>query len=108
MSVCSLCGKLTTGAASCMKIRFRIGGKFYDPVPYEKRERTPFEGPQGRCLSCNILPGGFHHVGCTVEKCPKCRDSWIFCRCSGCKIPIEAPKKKECRIIPFSPKAKAR
>lgn len=49
----------------------------FEVVPY-----TP-EDPTHRCHDCNIAPGGKHHPGCDMERCPKCGGQLISC---GCEI----------------------
>jgi hypothetical protein len=34
-----------------------------------------------RCADCNIEYGGFHHLGCDMEVCPKCDGQLISCGC---------------------------
>jgi len=92
LAVCSLCGKETAGAFSCIRSEIRIGEESYEPVPYESAGRS-------RCPGCNVAPGGFHHVGCGMEICPKCRHRWIQCRCNGTKR--RPGPEKPCRVIPF-------
>jgi hypothetical protein len=33
----------------------------------------------GRCRNCNVAPGGLHHAGCDVERCPICGGQRISC-----------------------------
>ena len=33
------------------------------------------------CGDCNAKPGGYHHLGCAVERCPICGDQLISCDC---------------------------
>lgn len=40
-----------------------------------------FNEPSGRCHDCNIAPGGKHHPGCDVERCPRCGGQMISCGC---------------------------
>ena len=36
-----------------------------------------------RCHDCNIVneKGNFHHLGCDIERCPKCEGQLISCNC---------------------------
>jgi hypothetical protein len=34
-----------------------------------------------RCGDCGTKPGGFHHLGCDLERCPRCRRQLISCGC---------------------------
>ena len=43
--------------------------KFY---PQDKSER---------CHDCNIGFGGYHHIRCDVEDCPRCHRQFITCNC---------------------------
>jgi len=49
--------------------------------------QTPFgDEPQSsliahRCPECLVGIGGFHHLGCSVEQCPKCRGQLLYCIC---------------------------
>jgi hypothetical protein len=40
-----------------------------------------------RCHDCNVAPGGLHHRGCDVERCPRCGEQLIGC---GCQFPEDA------------------
>lgn len=41
---------------------------------------VPYDGEQ-RCHDCKIKPSGFHHLGCGMERCPKCGGQLISCGC---------------------------
>ncbi|MCP4111486.1 MAG: hypothetical protein GY749_39150 [Desulfobacteraceae bacterium] len=99
MAVCKFCNKEMLGASSCIDSHVVIEDKKYSPVPYEKPS-TVFQ-KQSRCPECNIMPGGFHHVGCGLEICPLCKGHWVSCRCSGIKIKIDECSDGKCKIIPF-------
>lgn len=87
MEMCSLCGKLKSGAETCTDYQVRIQGSVYSPVKYSSKKPTPFnsEDTKMRCPLCGVKPGGYHHVGCGLEICPCCGGRWIFCRCHGIK-----------------------
>ena len=106
MAICDFCGKEMEGASSCIVSHIRIGGADYTPLPYKRKKETVFTKgePLQRCPECNILPGGFHHVGCVLELCPKCGEKWVYCRCAGLKVRIDVHTGKKCNIIPFKNK----
>lgn len=103
MAVCEFCGKEMEGASSCKESRIRIGGKDYPLLPYTRRKETVFTKGDDlkRCPECNVLPDGFHHVGCVLEICPKCGGKWVYCKCEGIKIRLDLTAGKKGRVIPF-------
>ncbi|MGI4943964.1 MAG: hypothetical protein ACRYHQ_25970, partial [Janthinobacterium lividum] len=38
-------------------------------------------GGPSRCGDCGVIRGGLHHLGCDVERCPRCGDQLITCEC---------------------------
>jgi hypothetical protein len=40
-----------------------------------------FNEPNGRCHDCGIKHGNYHHDGCDVEQCPRCKEQLISCAC---------------------------
>lgn len=34
-----------------------------------------------RCNACDVVPGAYHHPGCPVERCPRCKHQLISCDC---------------------------
>jgi len=34
-----------------------------------------------RCYECGADSSSVHRLGCTLEECPACRESYIFCDC---------------------------
>jgi len=102
LAICKFCGKEKTGASSCIESFIIIDKKKYRPIPYKKPGRIfTKEQNQKRCPDCNIKPEEYHHVGCSIEICPRCNSRWIECRCQGVKMKIDDTKEKKCKIIQF-------
>jgi len=102
LAICAFCGKETEGASTCIESIIRIDGKDYTPLPFKRKNETVFTRKQEvRCAECNVLPGGFHHVGCGLEICPKCGGKWVYCACSGLKVRTDDKPEKKCDVIQF-------
>jgi hypothetical protein len=69
---CDICGQLRRPGINCVKTIFFLSGKSY--------LRRSHEG-DGNCPDCGTPRGGFHHMGCRVERCPRCGDSLLACGC---------------------------
>ena len=83
MALCLACGNEMRSALSCLKLGYRYEGdlKAYEPVRYGDEE-DDWGGRSGRnCHDCNCPPGAYHHVGCDVERCPRCGGQVISCDC---------------------------
>ena len=67
-----------TLAASCGARTVELAGERFDLIPF---------GADGwargteRCHDCGVRPGGFHHQGCDVERCPRCAGQLFCCDC---------------------------
>ena len=66
-----------TIAASCVVTSLLIDDVTYDLEVYKPRRR----GPDARCGDCGVRPGGYHHLGCDLMRCPRCRGQLITCGC---------------------------
>jgi hypothetical protein len=69
---CPDCKQKMMEADSCTKTT--IEGVSRDSEDFDYNER---------CHDCNIVnkKGNFHHLGCDVERCPKCGNQLISCGC---------------------------
>lgn len=77
MAVCEDCQQEMTVAASCTVDVLVIQQERFE----RSRVRRPI-GPNGRCADCGIQAGGFHHLGCDLELCPRCGRQLISCDCA--------------------------
>ncbi len=83
MAICAACGNEMLTAQGCVRIDYTFKGdaKVYPPIVYGA-EADDWGGLSGRtCHDCFCTPGGFHHHGCDVERCPRCAGQAISCEC---------------------------
>ena len=89
MALCRYCGRdMTVASTTTCKgnrlVRFPDGTEM-SSVPY-----VPPAGQSNRCCGdCNVVPGGFHHPGCDLERCPKCGGQRISCGCEDEPAPTK-------------------
>ncbi len=65
--ICEFCGKNMSKSRSCLRVPY-MG---LDPIPCTEE----------KCHDCNVTKGNFHHRGCDMERCPKCKGQLISCGC---------------------------
>jgi len=63
-----------TSAASCTVTALHIGDL---PFPLARHRRSG----DGRCGDCGVEPGGYHHLGCDLVRCPRSGRQLITCGC---------------------------
>lgn len=52
----------------------------------ERLPTIPYAHPtdeDARCGDCGVAVGGSHHLGCGVERCPRCGGQRIGCDCGS-------------------------
>lgn len=76
MAACEDCGQEMSTAASCTLDTLVIRNQRVE----RERMGKPL-GPNGRCGDCGIQRGGYHHLGCDMEPCPRCRRQLLSCGC---------------------------
>ncbi len=80
MAECPYCAQDMMTAATCTVAELHRDG---DPVmltpyaPSRRRGTTVLD----RCGDCGVRPGGFHHPGCDLQRCPMCRCQFVSCAC---------------------------
>lgn len=85
MAICDLCEREMTAADSCTVDVLHCDGEPYRLAPYEPE---PMDlDPGERCGDCGVLLGGLHHVGCDMQRCPRCQRQLISCGCRWDEYP---------------------
>jgi hypothetical protein len=79
MAICLDCDREMRTAPSCVVSTLHLAGARFPLVPYG-RDGTSAPGA-GRCGDCGVEPGGFHHLGCDLQRCPRCQRQLLSCGC---------------------------
>jgi hypothetical protein len=82
MALCDYCEQDMLTAESCVFSKYEIEGESFSPVPFGAESGG--WNPEGMvCHDCGVAPYAFHHPGCDVEECPRCRMQLISCDCDS-------------------------
>jgi hypothetical protein len=83
MSVCPHCdGEMTMGI-SCRSDPITIGDEDFEPIRWGDERASRSWVIDFNCRDCGTPPGGVHHPGCCVERCPDCLSQALGCPCFG-------------------------
>jgi len=81
-AICQDCGKDMTKVEGCnLTTLVSDNGTEFERVKYGNEEESWGADEGHRCHDCNCSPGQLHHLGCDVERCPKCGNQLISCGC---------------------------
>jgi hypothetical protein len=81
MAVCPTCDREMTEEISCLTDPILIGGELYEPIRWGDKRASKGWRVDLPCGDCGTPPGGVHHPGCCVERCPVCLGQAFGCRC---------------------------
>lgn len=90
MAVCTWCdNEMTTGASCSVEVLHR-GGTPVAMLPWGSERGWRRDARAGhRCSDCGVAPGGFHHLGCDLQRCPVCGGQMFTC---GCRFDEDPPE----------------
>ena len=81
MAVCTTCAGEMTEHISCLSTPIAIGGRLFDPIRWGEEVESRRWTIDFPCRDCGTPPGGVHHPGCCVERCPGCLGQAFWCPC---------------------------
>ena len=88
MSICELCAhEMLDDAVSCIVTPVPTGTGVFHPIAFGSERVRSWKAE--RCGDCGVRPGGFHHRGCDMEECPRCRGQLISCGCDVSESPYD-------------------
>lgn len=77
MATCQDCTHEMLDSISCTVADLVIDGR-----PYPRRRCASWSRTdRTACGDCGAPHGGFHHLGCDLEDCPRCGQQLISCGC---------------------------
>jgi len=80
MANCFWCNNDMNTGISCTADALHTKGRRVELAPYGGEPGV--RRRKSRCGGCGVTPGGFHHPGCDLQRCPVCRGQLLSCGCS--------------------------
>ena len=77
MALCSWCLQEMMTATSCAVEALHRDGVWIVMIPHGKMRGNVATG--SLCSDCGVVPGGWHHPGCDMQRCPLCRRQMTRC-----------------------------
>lgn len=81
MALCESCGQEMLDHVPCSLERIVLVTGSYERFRYRARPVRNENGDRRTCGDCGVPSGSYHHPGCDMENCPRCRHQLISCGC---------------------------
>ena len=80
MAICDACGQEMLEAKGCTVTRITYSDGIYERFRVSGGRRRN-QSKRDACGDCGAPRGQFHHPGCDMESCPRCKGQLIMCDC---------------------------
>jgi hypothetical protein len=81
MATCNFCSQEMTDGVSCSVEVLHRDGAALPLKKVHKRDCCDIGDHAGRCGDCGAPRLGYHHLGCDLQQCPRCRHQMVSCGC---------------------------